>query len=193
LPQTTAEREKMEKPIETIEVSDQLRYAIRYDDWPLDYLKDYDHEFFSVFTIRKGDRLYPLELDNFGLNRRLRNALDWTKRDDTEAVLGKILTRAGYTYKFVELQDYPSAWHDLVIYWSDEEINPEGYIDELSAWYKGHVYRVALEQKETYVGRNNTIERWEVIDEICQVIFTKNYQFTLDTCKELLGEPALAN
>jgi hypothetical protein len=183
----------MEQPIETIEVSDQLRYAIRYDNWSLDYLKDYDHEFFSVFTIRKGDRQRDLELDNFGLNSRLRNALDWTKRDDTEQVLAKIFTRAGYNYKFVELQGYPSAWHDLVVYWSDEVINPEGYIEELSAWYNGHVYRVALEQKEIYIGRNNTIERWEVIDEICQVIFTKNYEFTLDTCKELLGEPALAN
>jgi hypothetical protein len=183
----------MEKPIETIEVSDQLRYAIRYDYWPLDYLKDYDHEFFSVFTIRTGDRLSPLELDNFGLNSRLRNALEWTKRDDTEAVLSKILTRAGYNYKFVELQQYPSAWHDLVVYWRDKETIIDGYIEELSAWYNGNVFTVALEQKETYVGRNNTIEQWEIIDAIGQVIFTKNYQFTLDTCKELLGEPALAN
>ena len=182
----------MNDAIDTIEIDDKTRYALYLDTWTFDYLKEWDWEGLGVFTLRHGRLTDELELDTLGINYRLREIRGNDFIDDKEAAIGKALTRAGYSYKFIGLTD-SSYWHEVVIYWDDKQIrNIDGVIDELRAWYCGEVYSVALETLETYTGRYRTIEQWEVSESVSQVIFTRNYKFDYATCDDLLGDSRAA-
>lgn len=176
--------------METIEIDQNYRYTRYYDEESFDYLTDWEHDSWGMFTIRNADRLRRLDLDTFGINDRITAALGWTYRIDCNDVIAKILVRAGYAYKFLDLQGYSQgSWHDVVIYWDPNLITEtKGLIDELRAWYCGDVYNVTLDRREIYYGPDNkTIEQWETIESIGRVIFTDDYEFTLENCQELVG------
>jgi hypothetical protein len=179
----------MNDAIETIEIDDKTRYALYLDSYSFDYLKEYEWEGLGVFTISKSSRTYDLSLDLDGLNNRLENLKENYYIEDSQAAIIKAITRAGYLHKFVTLKDYPSVWHDLVIYW-DPKVIPsiDGFLEEFEAWYCGNVYVVALETLETYVGRYRTIEQWEVSDSIGGILLTDSYKFDYANCDDLLGD-----
>jgi hypothetical protein len=178
----------MNDAIDTIEIDDKTRYALYLDTWTFDYLKEWEWDGLGVFTLRKSKWNSELELDALGLNNRLREIRGNDFIDNEKVAIATAISRAGYSYQFESLND-SSYWHEIVIYWDDKQITSiDGILDELRAWYCGEVYSVALETLETYVGRYRTIEQWEVSDSVSQVIFTHNYKFDLETCKDLLGE-----
>jgi hypothetical protein len=179
----------MEKPIETIEIDDKTRYALYPDTETWDYLREYDWEGLGVFTITNDRNCRPLALDALGLNSRLETINDSYFIGDKQEAMAKAITRAGYSYKFVTLRDYPSYWHEVVIYWDENTIRSiDGVIDELEAWYCGNVYTVALETLETYTGTYRNIEQWEVTDSIGRILFTDSYKFDYANCDDLLGD-----
>lgn len=176
--------------METIEIDQIYRYTRSFDTDYFDYLTDWEHDTWGMFTIRHANNLIRLDLDTFGINDRIAAALEWQNRADYENVISKIITRAGYAYKFLDLQGYSQgAWHDVVIYWDQNLITEtKGLIDELRAWYCGDVYNVTLDRREIYYGPDNkTIEKWETIESMGRVIFTDDYEFTLENCQELVG------
>lgn len=184
------------KPLETIALGDNYRYALYHDTDYFDYLRDYDHVF-AVYSMDYPGRLGPLELDTYGANDGLEFMLNYRggidSRDDDETAARKHLARAGYNCEFVALRGYSQGeWHDVVIYWPDN-MDLTGLWDELRAWYRGDVFAVHLEQLVSYYGTNGRhLEQWESVDSVCQVIFTDDYKFTADNCAELVGEPVAA-
>ncbi len=182
----------MNEPLEIIEIDDKTRYALYLDTWTFDYLKEWDWDAMGVFTLRKSQWSSELELDALGLNSRLREIRGNDFINNEEIAIATAISRAGYSHQFVSLND-GSYWHEVVIYWDDNLIKGiDGVIDELRAWYCGEVYTVAIEKLETYVGTYRSLEQWEVVDSVGQVIFTRNYKFDLETCNELLGERVAA-
>ena len=176
--------------METIEINENYRYTADLDMNQFDYLSDWEWESWGMFTIRHADRLRRLDLDTFGINGRIANALDWTDRNDWNHVIAKVISRAGYAYEFLDLQGYSQGdWHDVVVYWDPKLITEtKGLWGELEGWYCGDVYNVALEQKTIYTSPDGrTIEDWDVIESIGRVIFYGDYQFTKETCDDLLG------
>ena len=184
---------------EIIEINQDYRYAARYDSGYFDYLNEWDVDTWGVFSLSTSQWTTELELDTFGVNNRLREITDhishsWN-RDDLETAIGKALNRAGYNYKFVNLNGgSQSIWAYVVIYWDPKLMfEAKGLIEELSAWYEGEVYSVALEQRDVYKNsRGDTYETWEVVESVSRVIFTDSYKYTLETCQELLGMPELS-
>lgn len=183
------------EPEEIIEVDDNWRYAKYVDYSGFDYLTEWDHDGWGMFTISQAERLRGLELDTFRINDRLRAVMEWhghswnDKRAETE--LGKAISRAGYAYKFVDLQGYSQGqWHYVVIYWDTNNLtSPDGVLGELEAWYCGEVYTVALENKVTYseVGGDREIVEWDAVESIGCVLFYDDYPFNAENCAELIG------
>lgn len=179
---------------EIIEINDDYRYVARYDSSYFDYLSEWDVDAWGVFSLATSRWTRELALDTFGVNDRLREITEWN-REDLESAIGKALTRAGYSYKFVNLNDgSQSIWAYVVVYWDPALMaDISGLVEELSAWYKGEVYWVALEQRDVYTNsRGDTYETWDVVESIGRVIFTDSYKYTLETCQELLAMPELS-
>ena len=182
----------MTNAIETIEITSEHRYAY-YQDESFDYLKEYDWDCWGLFTISRGMNAADLALDTFGLNKRLESIMEnkefsW---NDSEAVtaISKAITRGGYQHAFINLGYSP--WHYLVIYWNPELlIDHDRLISEFREWYEGNVFTVALEKLEKYESLSGkTIEQWETLESVGQVIFTDKFQFSNESCQELLGLP----
>lgn len=185
-------------PEEIIEISPDYRYAYYYDYEPYDLLKEVDADAWGVFSVANSRWTTELEMDTFGINTRLRAAMEWTEHswnhDRAETELGKALNRAGYEYEFVNLNGgTQSYWAYVVVYWDPKLItNCKGIIEELAAWYAGDMFVVTLERKDTYHGPNDqTIETWEIEESIGCVFFTKGYEFTFETCESMLGKPEM--
>lgn len=179
---------------EIIEINDDYRYVARYDSSYFDYLSEWDVDAWGVFSLATSRWTRELALDTFGVNDRLREITEWN-REDLESAIGKALTRAGYSYKFVNLNGgSQSIWAYVVVYWDPALMaDISGLVEELSAWYEGEVYWVALEQRDVYTNsRGDTYETWDVVESVGQVIFTDTYKYTIETCHELLGMPELS-
>lgn len=176
--------------METLEINENLRYRIEYYTTPFDYLTDWEWETWGMFTLGCADRLRRLDLDTFGINGRMAEAFDWVNRDDREAVVTKIATRAGLESELLTLRGYSQGhWHDVIVYWDSKAItDTKSLWDELRGWYAGDVYNVYLEQRTEYKSSDGrSIYEWDVLDAIGQVIFHDSYEFNMDNCRELLG------
>lgn len=173
--------------VATIELSENYRYAAWYDAYGFDYLKEWDHDGWGVFTMRKSRDHVEMSLDSLDINERLSTILDYHGYDTAAAEVAKALTRAGYQHRFISMGYSP--WIEIVVYWDPTQIaDISGIPEELRAWYDGEVYTVALERKDTYHGPNGkTIETWEVVESVGCVIFTDSYEFNLENCRDLLG------
>tara|TARA_R110000803_G_scaffold2373_1_gene8044 strand:+ start:565 stop:1131 length:567 start_codon:yes stop_codon:yes gene_type:complete len=177
--------------VETIEIKAGYRYASYLDQDRFDYLKDEDWDCWGLFTVSTGMNEVNLALDTFGINERLETVMENNQHswNDNEAViaLGKAINRAGYQYKFLNLGYSP--WHYLVAYWDPKLLlDPKGVLNEFSEWYEGNVFTISLEKLEVYESLSgSTIEQWETVESVGQVIFTDNFQFSAETCQELLG------
>ena len=182
------------QPVMTAEINETFRYAAYYDEHHFDYLRDWDHDYWGLFTISVAWSMNALELDTYGLNDRLREVMQWTEHSwnhkHAETELGKAISRAGYDYKFVQLNGgSQSCWNYAVVYWDTKAITSgDGVIAELQAWYSGEVYTVALERLITYqeLGGDRAIERWEAVESISNILFYDGYEFSAKNCDELL-------
>lgn len=176
--------------METLEINENLRYRIEYDTTPFDYLTDWDWDTWGMFTLRNARWTSRLDLDTFGINRRLAEALDYSGIETMEESLAKAISRAGYCYEFLSINGgCQSSWAEVVVYWDPKVItDTTGLWDELKAWYRGDVYNVYLEQRTEYKSRDGrSIYEWDVLESIGGVIFHDSYEFNMDNCKELLG------
>jgi hypothetical protein len=181
------------KPEETIELTPDYRYALYYDDTQFDYLHDWDHDSWGLYTISSSRWTSNLSLDTFRVNDRLATVMEWTEHSwnhkHAETEIGKALTRAGYDHAFVSLNGgSQSVWAYVVVYWDPNALNDaKGLIGELEAWFSGQVFTITLERREVYYGpREQTIETWEITDSLSNVIFFDDYAFTKENCAELL-------
>ena len=181
------------KPLETIALSENYRYAKYLDDYYFDYLREYDHVF-AVYSMDYPGRLGSIELDTYGANADLAFMLNYRgglgAPDDDETATEKHLARRGYACEFLALRGYSqSEWHDVVIYWPDT-MDLTGQWDELRAWYCGDVFSIHLEELVHYYGYNGRhLEQWETVDAVGRVILTDNYGFTKENCAEIVGQP----
>lgn len=188
----TTKKGKTMKPIDTIALSENYRYARYHDDY-FDYLREYDHVF-SIYAMDYPGRLGRIELDTYGANADLAEMLNYRgfndESDDNETAARKHLARRGYSCEFLELRGYSQReWQDVVAYWPDT-MDLSGQWDELRAWFRGDVFSIHLEELVPYYGYNGRhLEQWETVDAISCVIFTDNYEFTKENCAELVGEP----
>jgi hypothetical protein len=177
----------MRDVIETLELNADYRYALYYDDSAFDYLSDWDHDSWGLYTLSSSQWTRNLALDTFGINDRIRTAWEYN-RDESAAA--KAIERAGYCQQQVLLRDYnsQSVWAETIVYWDPELLTEsKGLIDELKAWFGGNVFTVALEHRDVYYGPNGkTIETWEIEESLSNVIFFDGYEFTADNCAELL-------
>lgn len=182
------------KPLETIPLGDNYRYARYTDNDYFDYLAEYDHVF-SLYSMDYPGRLGKIELDTYHANSDLDVMLNYRGGigDDNETAARKHLARRGYSCEFLALRGYSQGeWHDVVIYWPDTMDLTKQW-DELSAWYRGDVFTIHLEQLVHYYGTNGRhLEQWETVDAVSQVIFTDDYKFTKENCADLVGEPERA-
>jgi hypothetical protein len=183
----------MTTPELTIEIDATTRYAAYLDTEFFDYLHDWDHDSWGLFTLAIDRQYRPLKLDTFGINDRLQKVVDWYSfswNDNTlDRQLEKAITRAGYSSRQFSLKGYSqSDWAYVVLYWRDDAISDiTGVIEELEAWFRGDVYTIALEKLETYKSESGSEKHyWESVDSIGQVILTDSYRFTAETCSELL-------
>jgi hypothetical protein len=181
------------EPQEIIQLSDTHRYACYVDTNHFDYLHDWDHDAWGLFTLGIDRQYRPLKLDTFGINDRLQKIVDWYSFDWNDNTLDKQLekaiTRAGYKSMQFSLKGYSQGdWAYVVLYWRDDAISDiSGVIQELEAWFRGDVYTITLEKLETYKNESGAEKHyWEPIESIGQVLLTDSYQFTTETCSELL-------
>ena len=181
------------KPQEIIQVNENYRYAAYPEMDYLDYLHDWDHDAWGIYTLAIDRQYRPLNLDTFGINDRLQEVAMWHKfswnNTDLEKQLEKAIARAGYKSKMVHLKGYSQGdWAYAVLYWRDDAIaDITGVREELEAWFRGDVYTITLEKLDTYKNESgNEKHYWECVESLGQVIFTDSYQFTQDNCAELL-------
>lgn len=108
-------------------------------------------------------------------------------RELRERAIGLYFGSLNIPYKFVTLND-GSSWAEVVIYddvSGGEWILQHGSERGLEAWFNGEIYVVALEELEVYTNyKNNTLERWEVVDSLGGCIIE---DLTLETAQELFG------
>lgn len=188
------------KPLMTIDVNDDYRYAAYPDHDPFDYLRGYEWDNWGLYTIAINRQYRPLALDTFGINDKLDRITAYQQHswndDQLETALSKSIERAGYKHIYLQLNGYSQGeWAYVVLYWNDEWLTaPSGLINELEAWFRGDVYTIALERRETYVSQyGNTKEEWDVIESIGQVLIHDDNEFTLETCENYLGTIARVN
>lgn len=181
------------QPHEIIELSDTQRYACYVDTDCFDYLNDWDHDAWGLFTLAIDRQYRPLSLDTFGINDRLQKIVDWYSFDWNDNTLDKQLekaiTRAGYSSRQFSLRGYSqSDWAYVVLYWREDYISDiTGVIEELEAWFRGDVFTITLEELVVYKSESGAEKHyWECIESIGGVFFTDSYQFTKETCAELL-------
>lgn len=182
----------MDKPIETIEIDATNRYALYYDEYSYDFLSEWEWQDLGVATLRIDRYLKPLELELDDHNDRIREIMEHARQlDEIYPAIYKHFDRAGYHYEFVNLQGYSQGeWAEVVVFANPESwpSGIDGFIEELKAWWRGDYYHVAWEQLVTYKADNGaSIERWEIVESVCQTIFTDSYKFTAENCAELLG------
>lgn len=173
----------MSEPIETLEISETVRVAAYLD---YDASGPFDWDTVYVQTLRSADRLNPLSSDDghagpiseiihnnpfTSFDGYTRELLD--KRDEwNREAITKHLTRAGFDCRFMELHGYSQGqWHDIVLYAEAGHVTEwPAFEREVSAWYNGEVYWLALECLETYRNENgNTISQWEAVDTIGEI------------------------
>ena len=187
------------QPEMTIELGERYRYAAYPDAEYFDYLKDYEWDSWGLYTIAIEKRYNRPALDTFGINDRLATVQEhyefsWNSKT-LETELQKAASRAGYKSQWLSLQGYSQGeWAYVLLYWREDYLqDPSGLIQELQAWWRGDVYWIALEKLETYTSATgNTIERWELVDSLSQVIIHDDNPFTLDTCEGYLGKAELS-
>jgi len=179
--------------LETYELNDDQRVVISQDDDYFDYLTEWDHDF-GVFTISCSRDLNSLQLDTFDINERLMAVMEWHEHswnhDTTNKALGKAIKRAGYDYKFLNLQGYSqSEWHYVVAYWDTELIgDASGTWDELQSWYRDGTAVVNLQTKVVYTAPDGrTIEEWDREESVGQVLFTDGYPLSKENAMKILG------
>lgn len=188
------------EPLMTIDVNEEYRYAAYGENEHYDYLHDQDRDNWGLYTIAINKQYNPLALDTFGINDKLNRIIDWhqhTWNDNRlETALSKSIERAGYKHIYLQLNGYSQGdWAYVVLYYKEEWlVNPTGLIGELEAWFRGDVYTIALERRETYVSQHgNTKEDWDVIESVGRVLIHDYNEFTLETCEYYLGKLGVAN
>lgn len=181
------------EPQEIIQVNENYRYAAYPEMDYLDYLHDWDHDAWGIYTLGIDRQYRPLSLDTFGINDRLQRVQDnyaFSWNDNTlDKQIEKAITRAGYKSMTFSLKGYSQGdWAYVVLYWRDDAISDiTGVREELEAWFRGDVYTITLEKLDTYKNESgNEKHYWECVESLGQVIFTDSYQFTQDNCAELL-------
>lgn len=181
------------KPEQTLEINENYRYAAYIDTDYFDYLHDWDHDAWGLYTLAIDRQYRPLNLDTFGINDRLQevqNHYSFSWNDNTlDKQIEKAITRAGYKGMTFSLKGYSQGdWAYVALYWRDEAISDvSGLIEELEAWFRGDVYTIRLEKLETYRNDSGSEKHyWECVESIGQVILTDSYKFTIENCAELL-------
>lgn len=184
------------KPEMTLEISENYRYAAYADTDRFDYLHDWDWDNWGLYTLAIDRQYNDLALDTFGLNDKLEEIKTWLGHDwnnnQLEEAIAKSITRSGYSHIFLNLRGYSQGdWAYVVLYWNDEWLSDvSGLIDELEGWFRGDVYSVALERRETYTSPGGKeIHDWEILDQVCQVLIHDSNPWTIETCQNLVGLP----
>lgn len=182
----------MNNPIEVIQIDQTNRYALYYDEYGYDYLKEWEWSGLGVATLSIARNLRILELELDDHNDQIREIMEYAKtHEDIYPAIAKHLDRAGFVYEFVSLQGYSqSEWAEVVVF-TDPDRGPReltGFIEEFRAWFRGDVYVVAWEELVVYTAPNGqSIERWEPVEAVSQTIFTKSWPFNAENCAQLLG------
>jgi hypothetical protein len=180
--------------LETYELTHDQRIIVSEDQHYFDYLTEWDHDAFGVFTISSATNLRNLALDNFGINERLMQVMEWHEHswnhDTTNKALGKAIERAGYDYKFLHLKGHSQGeWHYVVAYWKKELMgDASGTWGELESWYRDGTAVVSLQTKVVYTAPDGrTTEEWDGQETVWQVLFTDSYPLTKENAMEILG------
>jgi hypothetical protein len=188
----------MEKPIETLYISEKLQaatYPDYYSDGPFDW------GVIKVETLRHSRDInpysssdehaaavYAIREHNPETGGTYASGWSTTARDEWEReAITKHFTRAGQDCYFLQLSGCSqSEWADVVIYTNAGDVTDWNPIArEVNAWFSGQVYTLALEELVTYTAANgSTIERWETVDTVGGVYLLNG--FTLDAVKEYL-------
>lgn len=167
------------------------RIAVWQDDYFIDYLKKWDHEYFGLWTLDAARDLRSLELNASNHARALETIKEWQPRDNRADEMLKHLRRAGYLSKEIALRGYSQGeWLDALI-WTTLKENAqealEAFEDELTSWFRDSFYNVALEKRVVYTAPDGrTLEQWEVEDAIGGVLFTNSWKLTKENALEIL-------
>lgn len=157
-----------------------------------DYLREWEHEYFGVFTLGVSRDLRPLEL-NAELHKDNLNAIrEWLNGDKWHEAITKHFRRQNYLSRIITLRGYSQGeWADVVIWTTleqDQQAALDSFYDELTAWFRDGFYNVALEKRVVYTAPDGrTLEQWEVEDAIGGVLFTNKWQLTKENALEVLG------
>lgn len=158
--------------LETLELSDTYRLTVAPD-----YYADLESvvgDLLGIYTLRTALGLKHLEQGEFTEDfTRLSQRLE---TNQLKRAIGLWLNLKGLSWEFVELDGYSQgSWSQVIVY-GDYDLKPS--IEALQQWWRGDVFTVTLEEKETYVHEtvpNKTITQWEAIDWLSGVTFSENY------------------
>lgn len=167
------------------------RIAVWQDTYGIDYLTEWDHDYFGLWTLDAARGLRNLELNASLHANNLVNIREWNARGDANEAMLKHLTRAGYLAKEIALRGYSqSEWLDALIWTTltdGAEQALEAFEDELKSWFRDGFYNVALEKRVVYTAPDGrTLEQWEVEDAIGGVLFTNSWKLTKENALEVL-------
>lgn len=168
------------------------RISVWQDDEFIDYLHDWEHEYFGVFTLGVSRDLRPLEL-NAELHKDNLNAIrGWLRANEWHTAIDKHFRRQNYLARIIELQGYSQwEWADVVIWTTlqqDQQAALDSFYDELTAWFRDGFHNVALEKRVVYTAPDGrTLEQWEVEHAIGGVLFTNKWQLTKENALEVLA------
>lgn len=168
------------------------RIAVWQDEYFIDYLTEWDHDCFGLWTLDAARGLRNLELNASNHAYDLTNIREWQTRDNAANEMLKHLRRAGYLAKEIALRGYSqSEWLDALI-WTTLKNNAEealeAFEDELQSWFRDGFYNVALEKRVVYTAPDRrTLEQWEIEHAIGGVLFTNNWKLTKENAMEVLA------
>lgn len=149
-----------------LEFGNDNRVSVYYDE------SSYTHDEilgdgFGIYTLAI-DRQYR-NIESGELTDDLNRLTNRVYREQYESAIGKYLNLHGKNYQFLDLQGVSqSDWAKVVIYADEDFINTREFRNSLRAWWRGEIYTLVHEQRETYTSADGskTLEQWESVDAI---------------------------
>jgi hypothetical protein len=158
---------------ETLELNDTHRLVVSHDYWA--DLESVVGDSLGIYTLRTARGMSQLTQGEFSeefasLSRRVADS------EQLKRTTGLWLTLKGWNWQVVDLSGYSQGeWAEVIVY-GEFDLAPS--IEALREFWRGDVYTVTLETKETYthdVYPSKKLEQWEAQDWLSGVIFTADY------------------
>lgn len=105
----------------------------------------------------------------------------WQETDGSQQekkeTAAKLLDELGKDYKFVSLTGYSQGeWAEIVVYGKNVNLELDGVIEDIKAWFRGEVYTLTTETLKTYTATDGEqVAEWVVDDAIGICLLTGRY------------------